>query len=92
MKVCRMNVLLIVVALALCSVGAERRSSENDPRFKKALKKNPSWDLNKDGILTANEVRTVKKRAAKKTNKSEETGSENQKKKSTDKTDSSPSS
>ncbi|MBN1346134.1 MAG: alpha/beta hydrolase [Phycisphaerae bacterium] len=53
-------------ALMLCVLSstawAETRSSENDPRLKKALERNPRADANGDGVLTIQEARAFLRR------------------------------
>ena len=49
--------LSLLVVLTTTSVWAQETSSENDARFKQFLKRFPASDLNKDGVLTREEVR-----------------------------------
>lgn len=47
----------LLAALSATSVFGQEASSENDERFKQFLKRFPMSDLNKDGVLTRDEVR-----------------------------------
>lgn len=50
-------IILGLVAYSAPSVFGQEASSENDERFKQFLKRFPASDLNKDGVLTRDEVR-----------------------------------
>lgn len=54
-----------ISTLALClfaSAQQEARTSENTPQLKEILKRRPESDLNKNGILTLEEVREARKK------------------------------
>lgn len=57
---------LILLILAACGLTAsaqrEARTSENTPQLREILKRRPESDLNKDGILTLEEVREARKK------------------------------
>ena len=54
------RVLYVLTALALCTTATAQqreRTSENTPTLQKMLEKRPETDLNKDGVLTLEEVK-----------------------------------
>lgn len=53
--ICRIPLLLLFSAMAL--VHGQEPSSKNDKRFQQFLERFPASDLNKDGVLTRDEVR-----------------------------------
>ncbi|MCF7847830.1 MAG: alpha/beta hydrolase [Kiritimatiellales bacterium] len=61
-----MRIILFITAIAVLTVSGSAvaqlqvKTSENTPQFKKFLERRPDADLNKDGILTMEEVREWK--------------------------------
>jgi acetyl esterase/lipase len=61
----KINRMVILLSLTTCAVFAQcpERTSENTPRLADELKARPQLDLNKDGILTLEEVLKVRERS-----------------------------
>lgn len=62
----------LVLALSAAVALGQEASSENDERFKQFLKRFPSSDLNRDGVLTRDEVRRFNAERRKSRNSSRE--------------------